>query len=76
MVLLFMITETPFGKISRITATSYVSGGGIINVERECRMSGAIHDKGAILSGYLNSIFAKIRQPILQLKSVSSKLWY
>ena len=49
-----------FGKISRITATSYVSGGGVINVERESRMSGAIHDKGvAILSGYLNAIFAK-----------------
>ena len=54
-----------FGKISRITATSYVSGGGVINVERESRMSGAIHDKGvAILSGYLNAILLKIRRPI------------
>jgi len=44
-----------FGKPSRITARTYVGRGGIVNIEREVRMSGPIHNKGVlILVGYLN----------------------
>ena len=44
-----------FGKPSRITARVSVGRGQIVNVERETRMSGRIHDKGfMILTGYLH----------------------
>lgn len=47
-----------FGKPSRITVNTYVGQKGIINIEREVKMSGAIHDKGVlILSGYMGEKF-------------------
>lgn len=49
-----------FGKPSRITATTYLGRRGIINIERESKMSGRIHDKGVlILSGYLGQKYAR-----------------
>lgn len=49
-----------FGKQNRITVTSYPGGEGVINIERETRMSGNIHSKGIlILSGYLNERFGQ-----------------
>lgn len=49
-----------FGKPSRITATTSMGKEGIINIERESDMSGAIHNKGMlILSGYLRRNFAQ-----------------
>lgn len=49
-----------FGQPSRITAVTYLGKGGVINIERETKMSGQIHDKGVlILSGYLGSRFAQ-----------------
>lgn len=52
--------EHSFGRPSRITATTYRGKSGIINVEREVKQSGTIHDKGVlILSGYLGSKFAQ-----------------
>lgn len=49
-----------FGRPSRITAVTYIGKQGIINIERETKMSGQIHDKGLlILSGYLASKFAQ-----------------
>ncbi|RKQ32301.1 Lon protease family protein [Oceanobacillus halophilus] len=53
-----------FGKPSRITANTYVGQSGIINIERESKMSGNIHSKGVyILSGYLGDKFAQ-EQPL------------
>jgi lon-related putative ATP-dependent protease len=53
-----------FGKPSRITATTYVGQKGIINIERESKMSGNIHNKGVyILGGYLGDKFAQ-EQPL------------
>lgn len=47
-----------FGKPSRITVNTYAGRKGIINIEREAKMSGAIHDKGVlILSGYMGEKF-------------------
>ncbi|ABL00665.1 Lon protease family protein [Pelobacter propionicus] len=48
-----------FGRPSRITASVYTGKGGMVNIEREAKLSGPIHDKGVmILTGYLGSIFA------------------
>ena len=46
--------EYSFGKPSKITASTYRGRRGVINIEREIKQSGRIHDKGVlILSGYL-----------------------
>lgn len=52
--------EYSFGKPSKITASTYRGRRGIINIEREVKKSGSIHDKGVlILSGYLGSRYGK-----------------
>jgi lon-related putative ATP-dependent protease len=49
-----------FGRPSRITARTSLGNDGVVNIEREAKMSGRIHDKGVlILSGYLNGKYAK-----------------
>lgn len=51
-----------FGKPTLITATTSVGQAGIINIEREARLSGGIYDKGVlIISGYLRKLFARKR---------------
>ncbi|TDA64481.1 MAG: ATP-binding protein [Clostridia bacterium] len=43
-----------FGHPTRITAAAGIGQRGVVNIERETRLSGAIHSKGVlILSGYL-----------------------
>ncbi len=52
-----------FGVPSRITAKVFAGRHGIVNIDREVRLSGAIHDKGAmILAGFLGDIFAQDKQ--------------
>lgn len=49
-----------FAKPSRITATTYVGKAGIVNIEKESKMSGNIHNKGIqVLTGYLGGTYAK-----------------
>ncbi|HBM81807.1 MAG TPA: ATP-dependent protease [Clostridiaceae bacterium] len=49
-----------FGKPYRITASTYTGKSGIINIEREVKMSGNIHNKGVmIISGYIGSEYAR-----------------
>ena len=49
-----------FGRPSRITSSVYLGRKGIVNIERESRMSGSIHDKGVlIISGYLGQKYAQ-----------------
>lgn len=49
-----------FGRPSRITARTYLGQSGMINIEREVKLSGPIHDKGVmILSGWLGGHFAQ-----------------
>jgi ATP-dependent Lon protease len=49
-----------FGHPSRITATTALGRSGVINIEREAKLSGSTHDKGVlILSGYLLDTFAQ-----------------
>lgn len=49
-----------FGTPSRITATTYVGKSGIVNIEKEARMSGQTHDKGIqIINGFLGQTYAQ-----------------
>jgi lon-related putative ATP-dependent protease len=49
-----------FGRPSRITATTGLGQRGVVNIEREAKMSGSIHSKGVlILSGYLLEKYAR-----------------
>jgi predicted ATP-dependent protease len=49
-----------FGKPSRITARTFQGRAGVINIEREARLSGRVHDKGVlILSGFLGGRYAQ-----------------
>ena len=49
-----------FGKPTRITATTFMGGKGIVNIEREIEMSGTSHSKGVlILSGYIGQKYAQ-----------------
>jgi predicted ATP-dependent protease len=53
-----------FGQPSRITATTRLGDGEMINIEREVKLSGAIHSKGVmILSSFLAARYAK-NQPL------------
>ena len=48
-----------FGRPTRITAMAYTGQDGMVNIEREVKLSGPIHDKGVlILTGYLGGTFA------------------
>lgn len=65
-----------FGKPSRITARTYVGRAGIVNIEREVKMSGPIHNKGVlILAGYLNGKYAQERPISLSASIVFEQLY-
>ncbi len=52
--------DTMFGKPSRITARTYAGKRGVVNIERETKMSGKIHEKAImILTAYLGARFAQ-----------------
>jgi lon-related putative ATP-dependent protease len=51
-----------FGRPARITARTYMGRGGVVNIERETKMSGSIHSKGVLtLAGYLGGKFAQVK---------------
>ncbi|MDO9165950.1 MAG: AAA family ATPase [Rhodoferax sp.] len=53
-----------FAQPTRITATSRLGAGEMVNIEREVKLSGAIHSKGVlILSSFLAARYAK-NQPL------------
>lgn len=52
--------EYSFGKPCRITARVYLGKAGVIDIEREAKLSGRIYNKGVfILSGYLGGTYAQ-----------------
>ncbi len=56
----YQVGDFSFGKPSRITAKTFIGRGGVVNIEREAKLSGKSHDKGVlILSGYLGSKYAQ-----------------
>jgi predicted ATP-dependent protease len=65
-----------FGKPARITAAVSAGTSGIINIEREVEMSGAIHNKGVlILYGLLRSMFSR-SQPMSFTASIAFEQSY
>jgi len=49
-----------FGKPSRITARAYLGKAGVVDIERESKLSGRIYNKGVlILTGYLGGTYAR-----------------
>ncbi|SHM15158.1 lon-related putative ATP-dependent protease [Caldanaerovirga acetigignens] len=54
------IGDHVFGQPSRITARTFLGDAGVINIEREAKLSGKIHDKAVmILSGYLGEKYSR-----------------
>jgi predicted ATP-dependent protease len=50
------IGDLMFGRPSRVTTSVGLGSDGVVNIEREARMSGSTHDKGMlILAGYLRN---------------------
>jgi len=66
----YQIGDHSFGKPTRLTAQVGVGDKGVVNIEREARMSGRIHDKGVlILSGYLHGKYGR-HQPLSLFASI------
>ncbi|MBW2706658.1 MAG: AAA family ATPase [Deltaproteobacteria bacterium] len=56
----YQIGSFSFGRPARITAETFMGKDGIINIERESKLSGSTHDKGVlILAGYMGRTFAQ-----------------
>ncbi len=68
--------EYSFGKPSKITVATYRGKAGIINIEREVKRSGSIHDKGVlILNGYFGENFAQDKALSLSASIVFEQLY-
>jgi len=56
----YSLGDIMFGKPSRITCKTFLGRDGVINIEREAKLSGSTHDKGVlILGGYVGWKFAQ-----------------
>ena len=65
-----------FGKPSRITAKTYTGKAGVVNIERETKMSGKIHEKAIlIITNYLGSRYAQ-KKPISLSASITFEQLY
>jgi lon-related putative ATP-dependent protease len=65
-----------FGKPSRITARTYAGKAGVVNIERETKMSGKIHEKAIlIITNYLGSRYAA-KKPISLSASITFEQLY
>lgn len=65
-----------FGKPSRITARVYTGRSGMINIDREVKLSGTIHNKGfLILNGYIGEKYGE-NKPIVFSASICFEQLY
>src|SRR4030066_134576 len=65
-----------FGKPSRITAKTYAGKAGVVNIERETKMSGKIHEKAIlIITNYLGRKYAT-KKPISLSASITFEQLY
>jgi lon-related putative ATP-dependent protease len=56
----YLLGDFSFGKPSRITVRTFMGKGGVVNIEREAKLSGPIYDKGVlILSGFIGDRYAQ-----------------
>ena len=65
-----------FGKPSRITAKTYTGKAGVVNIERETKMSGKIHEKAImIIASYLGAKYAQ-KKPLSLSASITFEQLY
>jgi lon-related putative ATP-dependent protease len=65
-----------FGKPSRITARTYTGKAGVVNIEREIKMSGKIHEKAIlIITNYIGSKYAT-KKPLSLSASITFEQLY
>ena len=65
-----------FGKPSRITAKTFTGKAGVVNIERETKMSGKVHEKAIlIISNYIHSTYAR-KKPISFSASITFEQLY
>ncbi len=56
----YQLGDYSFGRPARVTVRTFLGRGGMINIEREAKLSGPIHDKGVmILSGFFGGRYAR-----------------
>jgi len=56
----YRVGEHQFGRPVRLSARTFAGKPGIVNIEREAKLSGSTHDKGVlILGGLLGDLFAR-----------------
>ena len=56
----YELGDHQFGRPVRITAKTFMGESGLVNIEREIRMSGSIHSKGVLtLNGYMGAQYAQ-----------------
>ena len=56
----YLLGDYNFGKPVRLTVRTYLGKGGMVNIEREVKLSGPIHDKGVLIfSGFFGERFAQ-----------------
>jgi len=56
----YQMGDYTFGKPVRITAKTFMGEKGLVNIEREIRLSGSIHSKGVLtLNGYMGAQYAQ-----------------
>lgn len=59
-IFVYDLGDYAFGIPCKITARTYAGKKGVVNIEREVQLSGAIHDKGSlIIIGYLGGRYAQ-----------------
>ena len=72
----FDLGDYSFGKPSRITARTYTGKAGVVNIEREIKMSGKIHEKAIlIITNYLGSKYAT-KKPLSLSASITFEQLY
>jgi len=58
----YQLARTRFAQPTRITATTRLGKGDVVDIHREIRLSGAIHSKGVLtMSAFLASRFARLK---------------
>jgi predicted ATP-dependent protease len=66
----------PFGRVGRVTASVGIGQRGVVNVEREAKLSGSTYDKGVLLlEGFLRDRFAR-RRPLSLSASIAFEQSY
>ncbi len=54
------MADYSFGRVARITCTTFYTDNGIFNIDRASKLSGKLHDKGVyILTGFLSALLGR-----------------